>query len=108
MKAHTLANVNEGLGKIVPVFTLSGTKKLPYGQKEKIIREQYETWVPHLFVPDKYEVSDGSPRLKAIRKALLGVARRGRLFSKSGNNGVVGLKAPWYNSRDTKEHLLLF
>lgn len=50
MNPHSLEVMNAALKKIVPVHTVPGSEKLPYGQKVKSIREQNWTWVP-IFCP---------------------------------------------------------
>lgn len=52
-----------------------------------------------MFVPNKYDVSEDPPRLKAIRQARLGVARPGRLIQKDNSGSSAGLKTPRYRKR---------
>lgn len=83
VKQSSLETVNAALAKIVSVATFPGSEKLPYGKKEASIREQYQKWVPHRFVPDKYSVGEDSPRLKAIKEGRYCLSHRERLFSGS-------------------------
>lgn len=92
----SLSDVNEALSKVLPVETLPGSAKLPYGQKEKSIREQNAKWTPHQFVPDKFPLATVTPRLSAAsraRQSTLGVSRGGRLIPQSRRQKMADARA---------------
>lgn len=100
IKKMSIDTVNAAeLAKIAPVSTFPGLEKLPCGKKEASIRELYQKWVTHRFVPDKYDIFEDPPRLKAIKAGRYGVSRRGLLISGSSGEQDNVLKKIRYSKR---------
>lgn len=57
MTSCDVERVNDALSAVQPCAEHPEYEKLPYGAKLKGIQEQYEKYVPRIYVPNKYNIS---------------------------------------------------